>query len=148
MAFFLFLKLKETYFFKKLNAFIPRKLKSFTQELSSYEKINGIFSKSLFYSFLFGFVGLAAANYVLFWALGAEIPILDFLSVIFLISIISSIPISINNIGVKEWAYITFFGFFGLSSSLVVTAALLSRLLQMLVSLLAIPFYLRNKRLE
>jgi hypothetical protein len=70
---------------------------------------------------------------------------LDYLSIVFLISIVSAIPVSINNIGIKEWAYITFFGFFGIASSGALVAALLSRIVQMLISFAALPYYLKNK---
>jgi hypothetical protein len=66
---------------------------------------------------------------------------MDYMSVIFLISIVSSIPISINNLGVKEWAYIFFFGLFGVELTLAVTVVILSRVVQMLMSFLAVPLY-------
>jgi predicted SPOUT superfamily RNA methylase MTH1 len=47
---------------------------------------------------------------------------------------------------VKEWAYVTFFGFFGVSAAVVITVAILSRFLQMLLSFFALPVYLRNKK--
>jgi hypothetical protein len=89
---------------------------------------------------------MALANFVLLKALGVQIGFLNYLSVIFLIAIVSSIPITINNIGLKEWAYVTFFGFFGVSSSLIVIAAILGRFLQMLLSFVAFPMYLKTKK--
>jgi hypothetical protein len=68
------------------------------------------------------------------------------MSVIFLISIISALPISINNIGLKEWAYITFFGIFGLSSGAVIAVSIISRFIQMAVSFTAMPIYLKSKK--
>ena len=92
------------------------------------------------------FIGLAGANWVLFLALGVKIGILNYLSVIFLASVVSAMPISINNIGVKEWAYITFFGFFGLSAGAVVSVAITSRIIQMLLSFAAWPIYLKERK--
>ena len=135
---------KKISFWKKIPGFLPEKISEFIRILNGYTE-RGMFSKAMLYSFVFGLVGLAASNYVLFFAFGAEINILDYLSVIFLVSIVSSIPVSINNIGIKEWAYVTFFGFFGISGSLVVTIALLSRILQMMLSFFALPLYLRSK---
>ena len=91
------------------------------------------------YAAVFNFVGVGVANYLLFQALGISISFPAFLSAIFLISIISSIPISINNIGLKEWAYYTFFGILGVNASAAVAVALTGRILQMLVSFLAFP---------
>lgn len=126
--------------------YIPKKALNFFGELTHYHSDSKIMLESVLLSFAFGIVGLAATNYALFWALGAKVGILDYLSVIFLISIVSSIPVSVNNIGIKEWAYITFFGFFGIASSTVITVAILSRFLQMVLSFFALPVYLRSKQ--
>lgn len=128
--------------FAKLNIFLNKLI----GEINHYngEKIH--IWKALGFSFLFNLVGLAGANGILFWALDIDISILNYLSVIFLASVVSSVPISINNIGVKEWAYITFFGIFGLSASAVISVAIISRVLQMLLSFLAVPIYLRDKK--
>ncbi len=78
--------------------------------------------------------------------MGIQIGIIDYLSVIFLISIVSSVPITINNIGIKEWAYITFFGFFGAPAAAVISVAIISRTIQMLLSFFALPIYLSEKK--
>jgi len=85
------------------------------------------------------------ANFTLFKAIGICLSVEQFMSVIFLSSIIAAVPISMGNIGVKEWAYVFLFGIFGVSASGVVTVVILSRILQMFISLLAIPFYLQDK---
>ncbi|MDO8241145.1 MAG: lysylphosphatidylglycerol synthase transmembrane domain-containing protein [Candidatus Moranbacteria bacterium] len=129
----------------KLGQYVPEKASKFMLEMAHYHDNSGVLWQAVAGSVAFSLIGLAGANFVLFLALGAKIGLLDYLSVIFLISIVSSAPISINNIGVKEWAYVTFFGFFGVSSALVITVAILSRFLQMLLSFLALPVYLKNK---
>lgn len=108
----------------------------------------GILVNMLLLAFLFSFVGLALANYVLFSALGAYLPILDYLSVIFLISILASAPVSIGNIGVKEWAYMSFFPLIGVDTELAITVVFLSRALQMLLSFLALPLYYHYQKLR
>jgi len=134
---------------KILNIIPIRTIQSFFQkamaEVNGYNKNGNVIRKAVLLSFLFNFIGLAGANYILFLAMDIQVNILNYLSVIFLISIVSSIPITINNIGIKEWAYITFFGFFGVTSSAVIAVAILSRILQMLLSLFSWPIYLRNK---
>lgn len=116
-----------------------------TGEISHYNNEKRIFLKVIGWSFLFNLVGLAGANFALFLALGIKISLLNYLSVIFLASVVATIPISINNIGVKEWAYITFFGLFGLSAGAVVSVAITSRIIQMLLSFIAWPIYLKEK---
>ena len=129
----------------KVTKYIPENFLKFISELTHYHNGAGVLFRAVLWSFAFGIIGLAATNYILFLALGAKINPLDYLSVIFLISFISSIPISINNIGIKEWAYVSFFGFFGVGTSIVITVAILSRLLQMLLSFVALPIYLQSK---
>jgi uncharacterized membrane protein YbhN (UPF0104 family) len=88
-------------------------------------------------------VGLT--NFTLFHALGSTVALVPFLAAVFLVVIVSSVPISIGNIGIKEWAYITFFGLIGISAELAVTVALLSRFIQMIISFVALPHYLADR---
>ncbi|PJA87275.1 MAG: hypothetical protein CO141_00290 [Candidatus Moranbacteria bacterium CG_4_9_14_3_um_filter_42_9] len=132
-------------FWEKMHGLLPKKISELVRELDHYNHNSKILFRSVGWSMLFALVGVALANYVLFLSLGVKIGLRDYLSVIFLISIVSAIPISINNIGIKEWAYVTFFGFFGVSASIVVAIAIISRFLQMLLSFLALPIYLESK---
>lgn len=125
---------------------VPEKIIGLLRELGSYNKSSHTIIKATLLGGVFSLVGVALANYILFWALGIEIRILNYMSVIFLITVVSAIPVSINNIGIKEWAYITFFGLFAVNSAQVITVAILSRFLQMLLSFIALPLYLQNKR--
>lgn len=131
-----------------LMQYIPIRTEKFqrlTRELARYTT-SPVLKEALGYSALFVFLGVGIANYALFLALGAQVNIVTFLSVIFLINILSAAPISINNIGVKEWAYYVFFGFIGLAPELAVTAAILGRFVQMILSFFALPGYVREKR--
>lgn len=139
-------KTKNFHLWKKFLDRLPQKIARFILEVQDYSSDSGILTRTIFLGVIFQLVGVAAANWLLFWALGIKISPFDYLSVIFLISLISSIPISINNIGIKEWAYVTFFGIYGLDSAAVVTVAILSRIIQMVISFFALPTYLRNKR--
>ncbi len=131
---------------KKFLDRLPQKIARFIIEVQDYSNDSGIITKTVLFGIIFQFIGVAIANFLLFWALGIKISIVNYLSVIFLISLISSIPISINNIGVKEWAYVTFFGIYGLDAAAVVTVAILSRIIQMVISFFALPTYIKNKR--
>jgi uncharacterized protein (TIRG00374 family) len=132
-------------FWKNVSKKIPNKISEIINDFVEYRGSRAL-NKALILAIVFSLIGLAGVNYVLFWSLGINVGIIDYLTVIFLISFISALPISINNIGVKEWAYVTFFGFFGVSASAVITVALLSRILQMIVSFAALPAYLKSKQ--
>lgn len=104
------------------------------------------YALALSWASLFTLVGIGGSNYFLFQSIGAELSLISFFSAIFIATLVANIPISVNNIGVKEWAYVLFFGLVGVSAEIAVTAALLSRLLQMLISFLALPQYLKEKK--
>lgn len=107
---------------------------------------SAVYGKAIFWAAAFTLIGIGGSNYLLFSSLGAELSLIAFGSVIFAATLVANIPISINNIGVKEWSYVFFFGLVGVSAELAVTAALASRLLQMLISFIAVPGYLADKR--
>jgi len=83
--------------------------------------------------------------YASFFAIGTIIPLLDFFAIIFLVSIISVLPVSIGSLGVKEWAIVALFSLIGVSAEIAISAAIVHRLLQMLVSFLGLPTYLYSK---
>lgn len=147
---FLGIDLLITYFycrswFHDLVEKIPfHKIRRLLQEVIFYTKRH-VWLRTSLWSALFVFVGVALSNFVLFHALGSNISLLHFMSVIFLVTIVSAIPLSINNIGIKEWAYITFFGLVGVSVETAVTVALLSRFIQMIISFIALPQYLASR---
>ncbi|MDD2766395.1 MAG: lysylphosphatidylglycerol synthase transmembrane domain-containing protein [Candidatus Moranbacteria bacterium] len=120
------------------------KVRRFLQEIIFYTKKH-IWLRTSLWSTLFIFVGLVLSNFTLFHALGSDVNILPFASAMFLVAIVASVPLSINNIGIKEWAYITFFGLIGVSIETAVTVALLSRFIQMILSFIALPHYLANR---
>lgn len=123
---------------------LPDRMQRLIREVMRYP-----FRKTTFpvlgWSLLFNLIGVGLANLVLFRALGGEVHVIEYLGVIFLVTIVSNIPVSINNIGVKEWAYATFFGYLGASVEVAVAVAVTSRFIQMIVSFSAIPFYLRSR---
>lgn len=104
-----------------------------------------VYAGAISWAALFTAVGIGGSNFFLFTSLGADLPLIAFGSTIFAATLVANIPISINNIGVKEWSYVFFFGLVGISAELAVTAALASRLLQMLISFIALPAYLTER---
>ncbi len=131
--------------FQGFIARIPfQKLRRFLEEIVFYTK-KEVWLRTSLWSALFIFVGVGLSNYALFQSLGVEVSFFPFLAAIFLVAVVSSVPISINNIGIKEWAYVAFFGIIGVSVETAVTAALLSRFIQMLLSFIALPHYLHMR---
>ena len=131
-------------FIQKIFNILPRVIRDYGEKISQFRD-RSVMISAIVYSTVFSFMGIAFAHYMLFMALNIQLSLLDFVSVIFLTNVISSIPISVGNIGTKEWAYILLFGVFGVANSSVVAVVLLSRFLQMCISCLAIPYYMKNK---
>lgn len=132
--------------FQRLVALIPfQKLRRLVEEMIAYATERSLWWRAVAWSVVFAFVGVGLTNYLLFLALGETIPFPVFFSVIYLVTIVSAVPISINNIGVKEWAYVAFFGLVGISVETAVTVALLSRFLQMCISFIGLPHYLTSR---
>ncbi|MFA6047655.1 MAG: lysylphosphatidylglycerol synthase transmembrane domain-containing protein [Parcubacteria group bacterium] len=125
---------------------LPEKAVDFLQQIYNYSNNTAIIKKAVLWGMAFSIIGVAFLNYILFWGLGIDVNFFDYMSVIFIISIVSALPITVNNIGLKEWAYITFFGIFGISSGAVVAISVISRFLQMAISFTALPAYLRSRK--
>lgn len=142
LGIFIFLKIRKTAFAKKMLGYLPSKAVNFLRELSCFGSDRKIFWQSMAFSFLFNLIGVGLANLILFWSLGIDINVWDYFSVIFLISIVSSIPVGI---GFKEWAYVAFFAPLGIDISAVIMVAILNRFLQGLVNITAFPIYLKRK---
>jgi glycosyltransferase 2 family protein len=70
-------------------------------------------------------VGLAWINQLLFLALGINIPWLDLLMIITIISVITMLPVSVNGLGVREGSYVFFFQQLGVPSEMAVAVSLL-----------------------
>jgi uncharacterized protein (TIRG00374 family) len=145
LQFFLFPG-KRWSFFALVSQFFPKKADRIRETLEQFQE-KYIISTSLLWGSVFAFIGVGLANYVLFLAFGISLSLIDFLSVIFFINIISALPLSINNIGVKEWAYFVFFGFLGVAPEFSVTVAIVSRFVQMIISLFGIPTFFQKKNL-
>jgi uncharacterized membrane protein YbhN (UPF0104 family) len=133
-----------TNFIQQLLKILPKVIANYVKEFAKFRN-KKIFFSMIGYSFLFALMGIALPNFFLFKAFGVELGFFDFLSVAFLTNLIASLPISAGNIGVKEWAYVFFFGIFGVNLTLAVTIVMVARVIQMLVSFVALPFYLKNK---
>lgn len=137
--------LRRTELFQKGIRYLPGRFQRMIEELSLYTRVD-VLRPVLLWGFLFNIIGVAVVNYILFIAFGNPPSFSQFAAIIFLVSIVSSIPVSIGNIGIKEWAYYTFFGFVGGNPETAITVALVSRFVQMFVSFFALPTYIRAVR--
>ena len=130
---------------KYIKRIIPQKITKLIQEIYSYRQYS-ILAKSLAWGVIFNFIGVGVATWMLFLDLHIAISFVDFMIAISIISIVSSIPVSIGNIGIKEWSFIAFFGIFGVNGEAAISIAIFGRFLQMIVSFFAIPYYLKEKK--
>lgn len=131
--------------FQKLFDRLPAKLRKFFKEIDRYAKWNFL-RENFVLSAVFAIVGVGMFNLMIFFALGEKVPIMPYLATVFLISLVSSLPVSINNIGLKEWAYYTFFPLIGVRPEAALAVALLGRFIQILVSVAGAPFFLKEKK--
>jgi uncharacterized membrane protein YbhN (UPF0104 family) len=102
-------------------------------------------TKGLGTTALFIFVGPFLSNLFLFWSLGSHPPLPLFFFLVTLAALVSSIPLSFGNIGIKEGVYIILFGLIGVPLELSIAVVFLSRVAQLGISLLALPGYLRAR---
>jgi len=94
---------------------------------------------------LFFHAVIVLINYAIFQALGADVSLIYCFLVIPVILFITLLPVSINGLGIREWAYIYFFGRLGLSMTESVAASLMFFFLLILVSLIGgVIFALRG----
>ena len=123
----------------------PGKIRKFFKEIDRYAKWHFL-RDNFVLSAAFAIVGVGLFNLVLFYALGEHVPIFPYLATVFLISLVSSLPVSINNIGFKEWAYYAFFPLIGIRPEAALAVALLVRSIQVLVSIAGAPFFFKEKK--
>jgi len=94
---------------------------------------------------LFFHAVIVLINYAILEALGAHVSLVYCFLVIPIILFITLLPVSINGLGIREWAYIYFFGRLGLSMAEAVAASLMFFFLLILVSLIGgVIFALRR----
>ncbi len=130
---------------QRLFSIFPKKLQGFFREIGGYTDRNFLW-ESFLVSLAFSFVGVGLFNLALFSAFGESVPVIPYLSVVFLTSFVSSLPLSVNNIGLKEWAYYTFFPLIGISPEAALAVALLGRFLQMFASLFGARSFFKEKK--
>jgi uncharacterized protein (TIRG00374 family) len=110
-----------------------------------YRNQKGVIGKALILSILVQFAGIITV-YILSAGLGQHIPFLAFVIYLPLIILFSMLPISISGLGVREGAFVIFFGFVGVKPE-AATAVSLSWFITMSVgSLPGLIEYIRYKK--
>ena len=95
----------------------------------------------LAFSLLFRLVSVCSL-YVQSLALHVSISFIWLMMIISLISVVTAVPLSLNAIGIKEGAYVFFFGLAGIAAPQALALALLSRAVTLAVSLVGGMVYL------
>jgi len=131
--------------FHHLYSFLPEKIRNTLNELGGYTDRRFLLD-SVSVSAVFAIVGVGLFNMAIFRALGSPVPVVPYLSVVFLISVIQSLPISVSNIGLKEWAYYSLLPHIGIDAETALAVALLGRFIQVLVSVAGAPVFFRERR--
>lgn len=137
------------FFFPKENALawfniLPGKVRQLLLSLRDDYR-SAEWRRGLFVTFLFIVIGPILSNFVLLRGVGAEIPFEPFFFLAALATIFVSLPLTIGNIGVKESAYVLLFSILGVTLEQAIAAALLGRVMQLLLSLSALPLYVTEK---
>ena len=98
----------------------------------------------LAFSLLFR-LGNVLSLYVQSFALHVSVSFIWLMIVISLIAVVTSVPLSLNALGIQEGAYVFFLGLAGIAAPQALALALLSRGLRLMVSLLGGVIYLLGK---
>lgn len=88
------------------------------------------------------------SSYMLFRAIGANIPLVYFFILIPVIGMISILPISLSGIGLQDGAYIFFFSQLGISPAKILGISILSHIFRFGIGLIGGLIYLFERRLE
>lgn len=102
--------------------------------MSACLRDRGVVAQVVVYSMVFHLL-VVMTTFFIFLALGLQVPFVSCLLFVPIISAIQMVPISINGLGLREGAYVYFFGSAGLSSTEAIASSLIFWALVALVSL-------------
>ncbi len=120
-------------------------LSSFYDYFHAYRNQRGVIGKAILLSVLVQFSGFFAV-YILALGIGQNIPFLACLTFLPLIILFTTIPVSISGLGVREGAFVLFFGLIGIKPE-VATAISLSWFVSITAgSLLGLIEYIKYKK--
>jgi uncharacterized protein (TIRG00374 family) len=120
-------------------------LSEFYDYFHSYRNQKGIILKALLISGIVQLSGFCAV-YILAFGLKVHIPFLACLIFLPLIIMFAALPISISGIGIREGAFVLFFGLIGIRQDVATALSLSWFLANTTGSLVGIPEYIRYKK--
>lgn len=129
--------------FKVGKTFLP--LQRFHNYLGVCAARKDVLLKSFFYSICIQFLVITSV-YIVAWGLSLKAPLFLFFVFIPLINIILLIPVSISGIGLREGAFVFFFGTMGIPSEQVIALSFLWFLSQVVASLPGLYEYMGFRR--
>jgi len=134
------------------NKFIPRKKREFFKATfeSFYENIPKKRYFILFFMLnLLNWIVLETITYFIGLSLGINLPLIFYLAILPIVTLVSMIPITIGGLGTREATMITLFGIFGASAEKVFSMSLISLLIVSLIpSLIAVCLLLKNDKFK
>jgi glycosyltransferase 2 family protein len=130
-----------------LNSYMSKFVKyilSLLESLKLYRKNRHLLLYTMMLSFLFNIIAVTNV-YVVSYALNIDVSFFNLLVLVPSILLISSIPLSINSIGISEGAYVLCLSIVGLTPSQSLAIALLMRAKTFVISLLGGLFLISHK---
>lgn len=127
--------------------YVFEKIREITSLIQSFSDKKKVLFKTMFLSIMFNLLTILNV-YVVGIALDLQVKIFDLFILVPLILLISSIPLSINAIGIAEGAYVLCLSLVGFSASEALSIALLMRAKTLVVSLLGGLFLLAYRKHE
>ncbi|MDD3985740.1 MAG: lysylphosphatidylglycerol synthase transmembrane domain-containing protein [Methanobacterium sp.] len=138
---FLFIKF-DLRIIKKYNFFI--KIFNILDSVKSIKNKKNLIFFSLLMSIIFNLLSAFSLKFI-FYGLGINVSLFSLIFVSVIIHFLSIIPISLNNIGINESAYVFLFSFFGILPEISLLASLIGRSLLILFSLTGGLIILKEK---
>jgi len=86
-------------------------------------------------------------NYMVAQAVGVSVSLSTLMLVVPLALIVASIPISVNGVGLREWAYVNLWGAFGVSREQAIVCSLMFFALWVVMGLTGMIVYLTRRRI-
>ncbi len=120
-------------------------LAEFYNYFHTYRSQRNKIIKGLILSLIIQFLGITSVS-VLAYGLGENIPFLSFLIFVPLIILFAMLPVSISGLGVREGAFVLFFGLIGVRPETATSLSLLWFMSMAVAGLIGLIEYLRYKK--
>ncbi|MEW6054021.1 MAG: lysylphosphatidylglycerol synthase transmembrane domain-containing protein [Nitrospirota bacterium] len=120
-------------------------LSEFYSYFSLYRNQKGVIRKTVLWSFFVQFSGILAV-YILSLGIGQRVPVLAFLVFLPIIILVSTLPISISGLGVREGAFVVLLGLIGVRPEAAAAISLSWFVTAAAGSLVGLVEYIRYKK--